>query len=63
MIFVLLIGSIIGLMSTTMLQSMIGETSVLRETYQTYYNAKAGIELGNLAVARHDYGYSDYLSG
>lgn len=63
MIFVLLIGSIIGLMSTTMLQSMIGETSVLRESYQSYYNAKAGIELGNLAVARHDYGYSDYLSG
>lgn len=63
MIFVLLIGSILGLMSTTMLQSMINETSLLRETYQSYYNAKAGIELGNLAVARYDYGYSDQLTG
>ena len=61
--FVLVIGSIIGLMSTTMLQSMIAETWVLRETYQSYYNAKAGTELWNLAVARHDYGYSDDLSG
>lgn len=63
MIFVLLIGSILGLMSTTMLQSMINDTGLLRETYQSYYNAKAGLELGNLAVARYDYGYSDHLTG
>ena len=63
MLFVLAIGSIMGLMSTHFLQSMIRETSSLRQWYQAYYTAKAGIELGTLAVNRYDYGFEDTLTG
>lgn len=63
MLFVLAIGSIIGLMSTNFLQSMIRETSNMRTSYQSYYLAKAGIELWTVAVKRYDYGFEDTITG
>lgn len=63
MLFVLAIGSVIGLMSTNFLQSMIRETSSMQTSYQTYYLAKAWVELGTLAVNRYDYGFEDELTG
>ena len=57
MIFVLAIGSIIGLMSTSFVQDMLHNTRQLREFYGSYYAAKGGIELGNLMVNRYEYGF------
>lgn len=63
MLFVLAIGSIIGLMSTNFLQTMIQQSKALKDSYQSYYLAKAGIELGTLAVNRYDYGFQDSITG
>lgn len=63
MLFVLAIAALMGLMSSHFLQSMIRETSAMRNNYQAYYLAKAGIELWTLAVNSYDYGFTDTLSG
>lgn len=63
MLFVLAIAALMGLMSSHFLQSMIRETSAMRNNYQAYYLAKAGIELWTLAINSYDYGFTDTLSG
>ena len=63
MLFVLAIGSLIGLMSTGFIQDMITSSSQIRDFYQSYYIAKWWLELGTLAVNRYEYGFEDYLSG
>ncbi len=63
MLFVLAIGSLIGLLSTQFIQDMINSTSQIRDFYQSYYIAKWGTELWILAVNRYEYGFEDYLSG
>ncbi len=62
MLFVLAIGSLIGLMSTWFVQDMISSSSQIRDFYQSYYIAKWGLELGTLAVNRYEYGFEDILS-
>lgn len=62
MLFVLAIGSLIGLMSTNFIQDMISSTASLRDFYQSYYITKGWIELGILAVNRYDYGFEDTLT-
>ncbi len=63
MLFVLAIGSLIGLMSTNFIQDMISSTWSLRDFYQSYYISKWGIELWILAVNSYDYGFEDNLTG
>lgn len=63
MLFVLAIGSLIGLMSTNFIQDMISSTWSLRDFYQSYYISKWGIELWILAVNNYDYGFEDSLTG
>lgn len=63
MLFVLAIGSLIGLMSTWFVQDMISSSSQIRNFYQSYYIAKGGLELWTLAVNRYEYGFEDQLSG
>ena len=63
MLFVLAIGSLIGLMSTNFIQDMIKSSLSLRDFYQSYYLSKGGIELWILAVEKYDYGFEDTLSG
>lgn len=63
MLFVLAIGSLIGLMSTWFIQDMIASSGQIRDFYQSYYIAKGWLELGTLAVNRYEYGFEDYLSG
>ena len=63
MLFVLAIAALMGLMSSHFLQSMIRETSAMRNNYQAYYLAKAGIELWTLTINSYDYGFTDTLSG
>lgn len=62
MLFVLAIGSLIGLMSTTVIQNMITSSGQLRDFYHSYYLAQAGLELGTLAVHKHQYGYEDIIN-
>lgn len=62
MLFVLAIGSLIGLMSTTVIQNMITSSGQLRDFYHSYYLAQAGLELGTLAVHKHQYGYEDTIN-
>lgn len=62
MLFVLAIGSLIGLMSTNFVQDMISSTASLRDFYQSYYITKGWIELGVLAVNKYDYGFEDTLT-
>jgi hypothetical protein len=63
MLFVLAIGSLIGLMSTNFVQDMISSTISLRDFYQSYYLTKWWIELWILAVNRYDVGFEDQLTG
>lgn len=63
MLFVLAIGSLIGLMSTWFVQDMISSSSQIRDFYQSYYIAKWGLELGILATNKYEFGFEDYLSG
>ncbi len=63
MLFVLAIGSLIGLMSTGFVQDMIGSSSQIRDFYQSYYIAKWGIELWVLISNKYEYGFEDHLSG
>jgi hypothetical protein len=63
MLFVLAIGSLIGLMSTNFIQDMISSTWSLRDFYQSYYISKWGIELWILSVNSYDYGFEDSLTG
>lgn len=62
MLFVLAIGSLIGLMSTTVIQNMITSSGQLRDFYHSYYLAQAGLELGTLAIHKHQYGYEDNIT-
>lgn len=63
MLFVLAIGSLIGLMSTGFIQDMISSTIQVRDFYQSYYIAKGGIELWTLAINRYEYGLQDHITG
>ena len=63
MLFILAIGSLIGLMSTNFVQDMIVSTWSLRDFYQSYYISKWWIELGILTVNTYDYGFEDTLTG
>lgn len=63
MLFILGIGSLIGLMSTWFIQDMISSSSQIRDFYQSYYIAKWWLELWTLAVNRYEYGFEDHLSG
>jgi hypothetical protein len=63
MLFVLAIGSLIGLMSTNFIQDMISSTWSLHDFYQSYYISKWGIELWILSVNSYDYGFEDSLTG
>ena len=63
MLFVLAIGSLIGLMSTNSVQDMIKSTWSLRDFYQSYYLSKGWLELWILATNRYDYGFEDSLTG
>jgi hypothetical protein len=63
MLFVLAIGSLIGLMSTNSVQDMITSTWSLRDFYQSYYLSKWWLELWILATNKYEYGFEDNLSG
>ena len=63
MLFVLAIGSLIGLMSTNFIQDMISSTGSLRDFYQSYYLSKWWLELWILATEKYDYGFEDQLNG
>ena len=63
MLFVLAIGSLIGLMSTWFVQDMISSSSQIRDFYQSYYIARWGLELWTLAANRYEYGFEDIVSG
>jgi hypothetical protein len=63
MLFVLAIGSLIGLMSTWFVKDMISSAGSLREFYQSYYISQGGLELWVLAVERYDYGFEGKLTG
>lgn len=63
MLFVLAIGSLIGLLSTIVIQDMISSTGSLRDFYQSYYLSKGWLELGILSVEKYEYGFEDTLTG
>lgn len=63
MLFVLVIGSIIGLISTWYIQDMISSSGQIREFYNSYYITKWWLELGVLAVQKYDYGFEDNITG
>ena len=61
-IFVLLASSLLGVLAINFVQSMMKQSATVYNYYQSYYLAKAGVELGLAELGHRGVGFEQIFS-